>query len=88
MPAALPKSGATVTICGRKQETVDAAIGELGALKEKVHGVVAHVGKSEDIDRLIAEAEGKFGRVNVLVNNAGTNPLFRADRRVGRPRLG
>jgi NAD(P)-dependent dehydrogenase (short-subunit alcohol dehydrogenase family) len=37
---------------------------------------VAHVGKSEDVEQLIAEAEGKFGRVNVLVNNAGTNPFF------------
>lgn len=70
------ESGANVTICGRKQETVDAAIAELGALKEKIHGVVAHVGKTEDIERLISDAEGKFGRVNVLVNNAGTNPYF------------
>ena len=56
------EAGATVTICGRKQETVDAALGELGPLKEKVHGVVAHVGKTEDVERLIAEAESKFGR--------------------------
>jgi dehydrogenase/reductase SDR family protein 4 len=70
------ESGATVTICGRKQETVDAALGELGPLKEKVHGVAAHVGKSEDVEKLIGEAESKFGPVNVLVNNAGTNPFF------------
>jgi dehydrogenase/reductase SDR family member 4 len=70
------ESGATVTICGRKQETVDAALAELGSVKEKVQGVVAHVGKTEDIERLIAEAEKKFGRVSVLVNNAGTNPYF------------
>jgi NAD(P)-dependent dehydrogenase (short-subunit alcohol dehydrogenase family) len=68
--------GATVTICGRKPETVSAAVGELSAFKDKVHGVVAHVGKTEDIERLIGEAEGKFGPVNVLVNNAGTNPYF------------
>jgi dehydrogenase/reductase SDR family protein 4 len=70
------ESGATVTICGRKQETVDAAVAELGQSPEKVQGIVAHVGKNEDVDRLIAEAEKKFGRVNVLVNNAGTNPYF------------
>ena len=65
-----------VTICGRKQETVDAALKELASVKDKVHGVVAHVGKSEDIEQLVAEAEKKFGPVNVLVNNAGTNPYF------------
>ena len=51
-------------------------MGELGSVKEKVHGVAAHVGKQEDIERLIAEAEAKFGPVNVLINNAGTNPYF------------
>jgi NAD(P)-dependent dehydrogenase (short-subunit alcohol dehydrogenase family) len=73
---AFAESGATVTICGRKQETVDAAIAELGAVKHQVQGVAAHVGKTEDIARLIEEAEGKFGHVNVLINNAGTNPYF------------
>jgi dehydrogenase/reductase SDR family member 4 len=70
------EAGATVTICGRKQETVDAAVAEIGQSADKVQGVVAHVGKNEDLDGLVAAAEKKFGRVNVLVNNAGTNPYF------------
>ena len=45
-------------------------------VKDKVQGVVAHVGKTEDIAALILAAETKFGHVNVLVNNAGTNPYF------------
>jgi len=73
---AFAEAGANVTICGRKEETVAAALAELGSVKEKIHGVVAHVGKSEDVDKLITEAEKKFGPVNVLVNNAGTNPYF------------
>jgi NAD(P)-dependent dehydrogenase (short-subunit alcohol dehydrogenase family) len=70
------ESGANVTLCGRKQETVDAAVAELGSSKDKVQGVVAHVGKNEDLETLLAAAEKKFGSVNVLVNNAGTNPYF------------
>jgi NAD(P)-dependent dehydrogenase (short-subunit alcohol dehydrogenase family) len=70
------EAGANVTLCGRKQETVDAALAELGAVKDKVLGVVAHVGKNEDLEKLLGEAEKKFGPVNVLVNNAGTNPYF------------
>ncbi len=68
------EAGASVTICGRKQEGVDAALRELGEDATRALGVAAHVGKQEDIDRLIAETESRFGLVNVLVNNAGTNP--------------
>jgi NAD(P)-dependent dehydrogenase (short-subunit alcohol dehydrogenase family) len=70
------EAGANVTLCGRKQETVDAALAELGPVKDKVLGVVAHVGKNEDLEKLLDAAEKKFGSVNVLVNNAGTNPYF------------
>jgi NAD(P)-dependent dehydrogenase (short-subunit alcohol dehydrogenase family) len=67
------ESGASVTICGRKQEGVDAAVKELGQ-PGKVFGVAAHVGKPEEIERLVVETESKFGPIQILVNNAGTNP--------------
>ncbi len=70
------EAGASVTICGRKQEGVDAAMRELGEDASRALGVAAHVGKQEDIERPIAETESRFGVVNVLVNNAGTNPYF------------
>jgi len=68
-------SGANVTIASRKQENVDPAVSELG-IPEKVLGVAAHVGKGEDRERMIAAAEDRFGTINVLVNNAGTNPFY------------
>ncbi len=67
--------GATVTICSRKPENVEAAVAEL-ANPDKVLGTAAHVSKNDDLDRLIKEAEDRFGPVNVLVNNAGTNPYY------------
>jgi len=70
------EAGATVTICGRKPETVAAAVKEFGNAADKVLGVAAHVGKPDDIQRLVSQAEERFGPVNVLVNNAGTNPYF------------
>ncbi len=69
------ESGATVTIASRKQENVDHAVAELGN-PEKVLGVAAHVAKREDRERMISAAEDHFGAVNVLVNNAGTNPFY------------
>lgn len=68
------EAGATVTVCGRKQDTVGPAVGELSEHADKVQGVAAHVAKSDEIERLLEAAEAKFGPVNVLVNNAGTNP--------------
>ena len=69
------ESGATVTIASRKQENVDPAVAELGD-PDKVLGVVAHVARGEDREKLIKAAEDRFGTIDVLVNNAGTNPYF------------
>ena len=68
------ESGATVTLCGRKQEGLDTALTDLSDHAGSVLGVAAHVGKVDDVERLIAAAEERFGPVNTLVNNAGTNP--------------
>jgi NAD(P)-dependent dehydrogenase (short-subunit alcohol dehydrogenase family) len=69
------ESGANVTIASRKQENIDTAVTELGN-PEKVLGVAAHVGRGEDRERMIGAAEDRFGTINVLVNNAGTNPFY------------
>ncbi len=70
------EAGANVTLCSRKQESVDGALAELSEYKDKVLGVTCHVGKSEDLESLIQSAEDKFGPVSILVNNAGTNPYY------------
>ncbi len=68
--AAFVREGATAVICGRKQDTLDAVAAELG---ERVIPHACHVGRAEDIDRLVAATESRFGRVDILVNNAATN---------------
>ncbi len=68
--------GARVTICSRKQDGVDAALAELSKHGDKVQGFAAHIGKPDDITRLISDAQAAFGPAKVLVNNAGTNPYF------------
>ncbi len=68
--AAMIREGAQVVICGRKQETLETAAAELGA------GATAHachVGRAGDIDKLVSDTESRFGRVDILVNNAATN---------------
>lgn len=68
--AAFAREGAYVYICGRKQETLDPVAAELG---ERVIPHACHVGRAEDIDKLASAAEARFGRVDILVNNAATN---------------
>src|SRR5262249_45574695 len=61
---------ATVAICGRKQETLDQVAKEIG---EGAVPVACHVGRSDDLQRLADTLRARFGRVDILVNNAATN---------------
>jgi NAD(P)-dependent dehydrogenase (short-subunit alcohol dehydrogenase family) len=64
-------SGASVVLASRKQEPLDALAAELGP---RAFGVACHAGKPSDVEALFRKAVERFGKVDVLVNNAGTNP--------------
>ncbi|NOY43251.1 MAG: SDR family oxidoreductase [Planctomycetes bacterium] len=70
------EAGATVTLCGRKQEGIDDALSQLKDHADKVLGKTAHVGQRDSLEELLAAAQERFGPVQVLVNNAGTSPYF------------
>src|SRR5580765_5142093 len=65
--------GARVVIAARKLEGVQAVASSLG---DSAHPVAAHTGKEADCVALVAAAVKHFGKVDVLVNNAATNPYF------------
>ena len=67
------REGARVVICGRKQEALDQVAREIGP---SVKPVACHVGRLEDIEKLIATTNREFGPIDILVNNAGTNISF------------
>lgn len=72
----LARAGAQVVVSSRKQDAVDevaAAIREGGG---DALGLAAHVGKPEDRERLVEQTLAKYGRIDVLVNNAAVNPAF------------
>jgi len=69
--------GATVAICGQRQETVDSAVAELAAeTAGKVKGKAADVRNHEQVAELFRFVDAEFGRLDVLVNNAGIG-IFR-----------
>ncbi|MDQ1513316.1 MAG: hypothetical protein QOC59_1158, partial [Microbacteriaceae bacterium] len=69
---ALAEAGAAVVVVGRDADAAAEVEQELLALGASVQVVLADVTQRPDIERLLAEATARFGRVDVLVNNAGT----------------
>jgi 3-oxoacyl-[acyl-carrier protein] reductase len=67
----LAADGATVVISARDQARLDAAVKALEAHGAPILGVAADAAKREDADRLADTAKQQFGRIDVLVNNAG-----------------
>jgi NAD(P)-dependent dehydrogenase (short-subunit alcohol dehydrogenase family) len=70
------RAGATVVVASRKQAGVDVVAAEIGDLGGTALAVAAHVGEESAITSLVEKALAAFGRIDVLVNNAATNPHF------------
>ena len=75
MVLAFARAGADVVIASRKLDACEAVAREVEALGRRALPVAAHVGNWNDNDMLAARAYDHFGRVDVLVNNAGMSPL-------------
>jgi NAD(P)-dependent dehydrogenase (short-subunit alcohol dehydrogenase family) len=73
---AFGQSGAEVAIASRKLEGLNEAAERLRKDGITVEPFACHTGKTEEIDALIEEVIARFGRIDVLVNNAATNPHF------------
>eukprot|EP00124_Ichthyophonus_hoferi_P001545 Ihof_evm4s83 gene=Ihof_evmTU4s83 len=72
----LGREGAKVVISSRNKENVDTALERLREDGLEAYGVVCHVGLAEQRANLIKEAVSKYGGLDILVSNAGTNPGF------------
>jgi 3-oxoacyl-[acyl-carrier protein] reductase len=67
----LAEDGASVVVSGRDAGRLEAVTRELEAAGKAILSVAADVAKREDADRLVEAAREGFGRIDVLVNNAG-----------------
>jgi NAD(P)-dependent dehydrogenase (short-subunit alcohol dehydrogenase family) len=77
MVEAFAAQGAHVVVASRKAEACESLAKEVReATGRDVVGLGCHVGRWEDCDRLAQFAWDRFGRVDVLVNNAGMSPLY------------
>jgi len=63
--------GANVAIAARDQGKIDETLGILAKYKVKTLGISADMTREEDIKRMVDETVKKFGRIDILFNNAG-----------------
>jgi uncharacterized protein len=68
---AFAAAGAKLAIVGLEAEAVALAADEMRVAGRDVLGIHADITKQPDVDRLVAETIARFGRLDVLVNNAG-----------------
>jgi NAD(P)-dependent dehydrogenase (short-subunit alcohol dehydrogenase family) len=72
----LVRTGAQVAICGRRPEPLQAVQAELG---DNCLAIPADVREPEEVSALVERTLGRFGRIDVLVNNAGGQFLAPAE---------
>jgi NAD(P)-dependent dehydrogenase (short-subunit alcohol dehydrogenase family) len=72
---AMARKGAHVVICGRRQENLDKAAEEFKEAGFDVMAMQAHGGKADQVAAMIEAIADRHGKLNILVNNVGTNIL-------------
>jgi len=69
---AFAKSGAKVVVSGRRDEAGKALVDELRSLGTEAEFINADVRKEDDVRAMVDKTVARFGRLDVAVNNAGT----------------
>jgi NAD(P)-dependent dehydrogenase (short-subunit alcohol dehydrogenase family) len=69
-------AGAKVVISSRKQEALDEVAGNLRQKGYEVFAVACNVGNMDELESLVEQTIAKYGQLDILVNNAATNPVF------------
>jgi len=70
------KAGARVVVSSRKLDSVQAVAAEIEAAGGQALAVQAHVGQPDDVAALVTRVLEVYGRIDITVNNAATNPHF------------
>jgi len=71
MAEALAEAGANLMLCARRAEWLDETVKEFRARGFTVEGKLCDVSKTDEIQKVVDSAVEKFGKIDVLVNNAG-----------------
>jgi NAD(P)-dependent dehydrogenase (short-subunit alcohol dehydrogenase family) len=75
----LAKAGAKVVIAARRKERLDDLAKELDSQGFESLSVACDVTDVDDVDRMVQTTMGRFGRIDILINNAGQTVVFPAE---------
>jgi len=70
----LAEAGATVLLTSRKVENLEKVAAEINAKGGKAAAFSSHLGKSEEVKKMIEQVKAQYKKVDVLINSAGANP--------------
>ncbi|MCK5496942.1 MAG: SDR family NAD(P)-dependent oxidoreductase, partial [Hyphomicrobiaceae bacterium] len=73
---AFAESGADVVLVARKIEALEAVAAKVRQKGVRALVLSAHIGRMEDIEDVVARTVKEFGQIDVLVNNAASNPTM------------
>ncbi len=68
--------GAHVIVSSRKQADCQTVADEIVAAGGSAEAIACHIGEMEQIEALFGEVAQRHGRLDILINNAATNPFF------------
>ena len=73
---ALAEAGADVVVAARKPESLEESVAAVRATGRKGVAIPTNVRDMDALQNLVNETKAQLGRVDILVNNAATNPVF------------
>ena len=72
----LGKYGASVVISSRKQDAIQQVVDQLASEDIDATAIAANTGKQEDLEELVNKVISEYGGIDIVINNAATNPVF------------
>ena len=76
MALAFAEAGAKIVISSLKPDACESTVAEIQALGGDALAVPCHIGQWAQVDELVTRAYDHYGRVDVLINNAGMSPVY------------
>jgi len=73
---ALAEAGADVVVAARKPEALEESVAAVRATGRKGIAIPTNVREMDGLQNLVNQTKAELGRIDILVNNAATNPVF------------